>query len=121
MGNIGMNRLKNVEFYKWDIWYADIAFEDMPNISKIRPVLIIDSKKPIILTLKMFSHKPFSKYQENNMYLIQEWQKAGLSNPTVINVKSPVWLDLKFFKKKIGVLHAKDRKAVMQFLSKLNI
>lgn len=120
MGNIGMNRLKNVEFYKWDIWYADVAFEDMPNESKIRPVLIIDSNKPIILTLKMFSHKPFSKSQEN-MYLIQDWQKAGLSNPTVINVKSPVFLDLKFFKKKIGVLQAKDRKSVVKFLSKLNI
>lgn len=109
-----MNLQKNTELNKWDIWIADVAFEDDITKSKLRPVLIIDNQKAIILTVKMTSQPPRINYYAE--YQIQEWQKAGLNKPTVVRISKIIKLSPTLFKKKIGVLHYKDRKKVTQYL-----
>lgn len=44
---------------KWDIWYAEIAFEQNPSETKKRPVLILeDGQMCLIDVAPITSHKP---------------------------------------------------------------
>nr|DAP83183.1 MAG TPA: endoribonuclease [Caudoviricetes sp.] len=41
---------------KWEIWLAKVKFEDNPTQVKPRPVLVIDSKRCYIISIKITSH-----------------------------------------------------------------
>lgn len=105
-------------FSKWDIWWADVAFEEDLSKIKRRPVLIIDKQTACILSLKMTSHAPRKNFEGE--YEIKDWQKAGLPKPTTIRVSKPIPLAKQSFQQKIGSLEAEERPAVQKIFDKLN-
>jgi len=92
----------------WDIWLARIDYEEIEG-SKIRPILIIDKKAYMILSLKMTSHGPRNNAGE---YQIKHWKEAGLNKPTVIRVSKRLTLPYELLEKRIGVLHDDDKENV---------
>ena len=63
---------------KWEIWLAKVRFEDKPNESKLRPVLVIDKEDIYILSFKMTSHEPRQNYFGE--YSIKFFKKLGFIN-----------------------------------------
>lgn len=102
---------------KWEIWLANVRFEDNPEESKLRPVLIIDKQNMFILSFKMTSHEPRQKYFGE--YAIRFFKEAGLRKPTVIRLSKKLALLENEFKHKIGRLHPFDINEVNKILSSM--
>lgn len=102
---------------KWEIWLANVRFEDKPNESKLRPVLVIDKEDIYILSFKMTSHEP----RQNDFidYSIKFFQEAGLHKPTVIRLSKKLALLENEFVHKIGRLHPFDINEVNKILSSI--
>ena len=60
---------------RWDIWWADIPYEDNPEMSKVRPVVVADKGTYFYLTFKMTSHAPRPDFEGE--YSVQYWKKQG--------------------------------------------
>lgn len=65
---------------RFDIYWADIPFEDEDN-DKNRPALVITEIKEQVLFLKITTKGTASEYH----LPITEWEKAGLSEPSYIS------------------------------------
>lgn len=102
---------------KWEIWLANVRFEDKPDEYKLRPVLVIDKENIYFLSFKMTSHKPRDNYFGE--YSIQFFQEAGLKKPTVIRLSKKLLLLEKEFINKIGKLHPYDINEVMKILKNI--
>lgn len=87
---------------KWEIYLAEVPFEDMPK-SKTRPVLILEDSALFIDCLKMTSQPPRS-----GEYVLKKWAEAGLDKQTVVRVQKRLVLPPEAFIKRIGVLSAID-------------
>lgn len=103
---------------RWEIWEADVPFEEKSG-SKKRPVLIISDTEVLVLSLKMTSHEPRYKSLEGE-YEVMRWQEAGLKKPTVIQCSKELKLEKKCFTgKQYGRLTATDIigvQAVMRYM-----
>lgn len=66
------------------IWYAEFRFEDQPDLSKRRPVLIVknDDLKLICVALKITSKERYGR----TGYKIKYWENSGLTKQS--------WVDL---------------------------
>lgn len=102
---------------KWEIWLANVRFEDKPDEYKLRPVLVIDKENIYFLSFKMTSHKPRDNYFGE--YSIQFFQEAGLKKPTVIRLSKKLLLLENEFINKIGRLHPYDINEVMKILKNI--
>ena len=102
---------------KWEIWLANVRFEDKPNESKLRPVLVIDKDDIYILSFKMTSHEP--RQNDFRDYSIKFFQEAGLHKPTVIRLSKKLALLENEFVHKIGRLHPFDINEVNKILSSI--
>ena len=92
---------------RWDIWEADVVFEDKEG-SKKRPVVILSSDEYIVLSLKMTSHEPRYKKLEGE-YELMKWKEAGLLKPTVVQCSKLIKMDReRITDKKYGRLTATD-------------
>ena len=87
---------------KWDIYLADVPFEDTPE-SKIRPILILGTCAVLIDCLKMTSHP--ARLGE---YTLQKWSEAGLRKPTTVRFSKRLQLRQQCLRKKLGHLHPID-------------
>lgn len=96
---------------KWDIYLADVPFEDVPK-TKIRPVIILDDSTVLIDCLKMTSQRPRS-----GEYVLQKWQEAGLLKPTTVRISKRLALNPNLLKKRIGSLHPLDILEIQKYLS----
>jgi hypothetical protein len=67
-------------FEQWDIWLANVRFADVEG-SKVRPVMILDPQKGLVLALYMTT-----KTKKKNMYEIKDWKRAGLKEPTAVRI-----------------------------------
>ena len=92
--------------YRWDVWIATVRYEDIPQISKIRPVVILDSNAIFTLSLKGTSHESREGYPGE--YRLKYWKEAGLEKETVIRCSQPIQLHERDFKRRIGTLHPAD-------------
>lgn len=86
---------------KWEIWWAEVRFEDDPSEYKVRPVLVMDNKETFLVSFKITSKTHHEGYK------IQFWREAGLTKESLVIVRR---LKIKDddFRDKIGVLHQKD-------------
>ena len=100
---------------KWDIWLANVRFEDNPEESKLRPVLVIDKQNMFILSFKMTSHTPRQNFYGE--YSITSYQAAGLVKPTVIRLSKKLLLLENEFIHQIGRLHPYDINEVYKILN----
>ena len=96
---------------KWDIYIADVPFEDLPQ-SKPRPVIILEDSVVLIDCIKMTGHPP-----RRGEYALQKWQEAGLLKPTTVRVSKRLALSPRFFRKRIGSLHPVDIIEIQKRLS----
>ena len=101
---------------KWELWWADVAFEDDPTQSKVRPVLVVAPDVAYILSLYVTT-KDARKHVEGD-YEIRYWSESGLPTPSTIRTAKKLRLVATDFSKKIGRLHHADARAVMKLLEK---
>ncbi len=94
--------MERLSMSRWEIWLANVPFEDIPE-SKVRPVLILDDSAFLIDCLKMTSQAPRS-----GEYLLQKWQEAGLRKPTCVRISKRLALDPSRIIKRLGTLHPTD-------------
>ena len=86
----------------WDIYVADVPFEDLPQ-SKLRPVIILADSVLVVECLKMTSKPP-----RPGEYVLQKWYEAGLLKPTTVQISKRLLLNHNALRKRIGTLHPID-------------
>ena len=86
---------------KWEIWWADVRFEDDLSESKIRPVLIMDNKETFLISFKITSKLHHEGYH------IRYWKESGLTKESLIIVKKLSIIE-EDFRDKIGILDQRD-------------
>lgn len=101
---------------RWDLWLANVYFEDDPTQSKQRPVVIVSMNPTVCISLKITSH---AKRNCMGEYEIKEWGFAGLNCPSVIRASKICRLKESDFYRKIGRLHPIDIKNLIHILSNL--
>ncbi|WP_298672482.1 type II toxin-antitoxin system PemK/MazF family toxin [uncultured Megasphaera sp.] len=99
---------------KWEIWWAYVKFEDSNEVKR-RPVLILDNQIACILSLKITSHEPRKNF--NGEYQILQWEKAGLTKPSVVRLSKPLCLQKRDFGDKIGKLSDADILSIQTLLT----
>lgn len=87
---------------RWDIYLANVPFEDTPE-SKVRPVVILEDGVVFVDCLKMTSQPP-----RQGEYVLQKWGEAGLRKPTTVRISKRLELGPDAFLKRIGSLHPID-------------
>jgi hypothetical protein len=87
---------------KWDIYFANVPFEDIPQ-AKPRPVIVLEDSTVVVDCLKMTSQPP-----RQGEYVLQYWKEAGLMKPTVVRISKRLRLSPSDFIKRFGTLHPID-------------
>lgn len=92
-------------YNKWDIYLATVEFEDEPNVSKIRPVLITGNGKAYLLAYYVTSQSPVPGY---DCFVIKQWKQAGLDRPSTVRLDRHLKLKLSDIGKRLGRLSGQD-------------
>ena len=100
---------------KWDIWLAKVYYDSSSEF-KYRPVLVLDPKELVVLSFKLTTHIPGSKFPGE--YQIAQWKSAGLLKPSVIRGSQVLELENKDFIRKIGKLQDSDIENFKVLISK---
>ncbi len=95
---------------RWDIWLANVPFEDLPQ-SKKRPILILGDTAVEIDCLKMTGQKPRS-----GEYVLRDWAEAGLHKQTTVRISKRLILPKISLIKKIGSLSIFDTAMIQKLL-----
>ena len=111
----GQNMQNMEQFKPWDIWLANVKFEDI-NQSKIRPVVILEVSKNIIKAIKLTSKLP--RYKRD--YALKFWEDAGLKKPTTAKTEKFIPLHVKKTIFKIGTLHSFDKTKIENLILEKN-
>lgn len=105
----------NGVFQKWDIYIANVPYEGI-NISKPRPVIVLEDNENTVTCIKMTS-----KQARSREYTLKRWKESGLHSITVARIGKILELDKQFIYKKIGVLTPIDiigiQTAIIEFYS----
>ena len=101
---------------RWDLWWADVAYEDVP-VSEKRPVLIYSPETAYIISFKITSHSP--RQDCWGEYPIKLWKEAGLTRPSTIRCSKKLCLTELDIDEKIGELHPVDIKEVWKILREM--
>ena len=96
---------------KYDIYWADFAFEDTNEVKR-RPVVIIENGTVVDIA-KVTKHKPRYKYD----LVLLDWEKEGLSTKSTIRLDKRMRVSQDHLKKYIGHLSDKD---IQRIEAKLN-
>ena len=91
---------------RWEIYWANAPFEDQPQLSKSRPVIICVDKKVYALVIKVTSHdkRDHSPFDYSLVY----WKECGLACESVVRVDKLSQLPPSAFGDYIGKLHPAD-------------
>ena len=92
-----------MKYEKWEVWLANVRFEDISGTKK-RPVLILDKKHGIAVSLKMTTHQP----RNASEYALRDWAKVGLRRVTTVRTGKVLHLQNTDFIQKIGRLSDYD-------------
>ena len=93
----------------WSIWWAVVYFEDSLNESKVRPVIILEDRSALCLSLKVTSREKNDRFHVK----IKQWEYAGLDKPSWVDISKILEIDEKDFKEKIGTLDPEDVFTIM--------
>ena len=103
-----------MHYKRWEIWLAEVKFEDNPDEIKIRPVLIVAQQEMLLIAYKM------TRTKRINDYSIINWVESGLDKQTHIITELRIRLHEKSLKTKIGNLHPNDIIKFLEHISKSN-
>lgn len=98
----------------WEVWFANVRFEDDPTLSKSRPVLVISDHKVCILSLKITSKPPRNNFYGE--YALLKWQEAGLDKQSTVRISKKLKLVERDFSYRIGRLAPIDILNVIKIL-----
>ncbi len=103
---------------RWDIYWADVPFEDDPSVSKKRPVIVAKDSSPVyVLTFKVTS-KDVREYDPGD-YPLMYWKESGLKKPCVARLLKICKLSPDVFGDYIGRVHAADAFRMQQIMQML--
>lgn len=105
----------NAEPQPWEVWWAEVAYEDAPKEKKLRPVIVIEKGTVAVLSLKVTTHPPREEFWGE--YALQKWREAGLHKPSTVRISKILNLRLSDFGEKIGVLHIVDIQIIGRYIS----
>ena len=105
---------------KYDIYLATVSFIDRDGVqmSKVRPVMILNSTTAVPIASPITSHSPRAKY--NGDYAIQDWKQAGLSKPSTLRLNYVVDNSNGVFLKQIGRLSTLDIQNIKKLLPQVS-
>lgn len=109
----------------WEIWQFAFAYEDKPEKSKLRPVIIAaknDSEvEVLVLSVKVTSHPPRQNFPGEIPIL--DWQRAGLSKPSTARCSKHLLVPISVFQGafRYGRLSKRDENAVHNALQSLGL
>ncbi|MBQ8913791.1 MAG: PemK family transcriptional regulator [Lachnospiraceae bacterium] len=89
---------------RYEIWEAEVRFEDEPTIKK-RPVMIWND----VAFVMAYKLTGTDRGDNNEEFRIEFWKEAGLSKPTSIRISKLLKLEHVSIKRKIGELDMRDR------------
>lgn len=92
---------------RWDVYWADVPFEDDPTQIKRRPVIIARDSVVYVLTLRVTTHSP--RMCDPYDYQLIEWKYANLNSPSVVRIRKLAKLKPEEIHDYIGSLHPADR------------
>lgn len=101
---------------KWEIWLAEVSFEEDATKSKARPVLILPDGYDIKV-LKITSHSK----RNGSDYSVLKWKEAGLQMPSIIRGNRIILMQQSDFYHRIGKLHIVDITNVKALIDRLII
>ena len=91
-----------MQYKRWEIWWAEVRYEDSPETIESRPVLVVSQQEMFIIAFKMTGTKRVPDYK------IKLWQEAGLDKETYIRVNMKLKLYEQDMLSKIGSLQPID-------------
>lgn len=96
---------------RWEVWYADFPYDDDPGRSSDRPVIVLNTKPLVILSVKVTSHsiRVYDKYDTELKY----WMAAGLTRPSVARISKVIYISKDRFRRKVGMLRPEDAKNIL--------
>ena len=101
-----------LDLKQWDVWEADVPFEENVRHTKRRPVVIIDSS--LVLVLKLTTHNSSDKPRPFE-YELSKWAEAGLSKKTFVQCDRLIRLsEENFTGNRIGRIHLVDMYGIRQ-------
>lgn len=113
---------------KKEVWFVDYPYEDNPDLSKVRPVVVLDviEDNLEVLSVKVTSKPPRTDNDVLDFYEVPlfDWQKANLSKPSVARISKITLVQRDAFLERIGIVSEKDwnniKKKARQFFKELS-
>ena len=102
-------------FEKFGIYLAKVHFDDKPNVYKIRPVVVMDEEKSIVLVLKVTSKINQTRFLS---YYLENWADYGLNVPSsvIVSLVYEVKMSDIYHDKFLGKLSEKDSANILSIL-----
>lgn len=98
---------------RWDVWLANVPFEDIPSAKKLRPVLVMDDAVIVLSVFKMTTHPPRDELD----YQLINYAAAGLPKQTVVRLSKLIILDSVDMIRQLGRLSLQDIQAIRKAIS----
>ena len=106
MTDIRYCQVNTEEIKEWDIWLAEVLFEDKPDESKIRPVLILGNEDAICIDVAKITSK--NKKKRIFDILIEDYCECGLDKLSTLKLDKKIKLNKGKLHKRIGRLTRKN-------------
>lgn len=99
---------------RWEIYWANVPFEDQPAVGKMRPVIVCADKQVYVLTIKVTHHeaRECSPYDYQLIY----WKEAGLSQESAVRVDKISKLVPEDFGEYIGMVQPADALEIQKIM-----
>ena len=110
--------MSSSQAHPFDVWLVYLHFMDHPETGKVRPVLVVATKKDVIAVAKITSKPPAPHAGDIS---ITRWQEAGLNVPSTVRCSqlfeiSPEEL---LRDKPLGILQPFDIEQIIQAMVEL--
>jgi mRNA-degrading endonuclease toxin of MazEF toxin-antitoxin module len=91
---------------RWDIYWADVPFEEDSTQIKSRPVIIAKDNSIYALVIRITSQE--ARTSDPYDYPLHEWQYANLERPSVVRIRKIAQLKPDAIHDYIGRIHPAD-------------
>ena len=105
----------------YGVWLARFAFPDIPGVSKVRSVVVVefDEGNALAFVIKVTSHEP--RPDCPGELAILDWRGAGLVKPSTIRCSQMTWLSMDDMLRPLGCLQHVDKARLVDMLDALGI
>lgn len=109
----------------WEVWPFAFAFEDQPEKTKLRPVIIAAKSATeaeiLVLSIKVTTHPPRANFPGEIPIL--DWQEAGLSKPSTARCSKHLLVPISAFHgaHRYGRLSSRDEATIRNALKAMDL